>query len=164
MSPERWQHINELYLVARDLDPDSRAAYLEAVCGADRHLLAAVMSLIAVEEKDPRDEPREIEEPPIHRPPVKEPVEDPDAEKREVPIEEPIEETAEEKVDETAEENVKEPVYQTTDELSEDHQPADYPTNGDKSAHETSSRARKFVGILKGFLRRGPKPSAGARS
>jgi hypothetical protein len=54
MSPERWQHINEIYLVARNLAPDSCAVYLEAVCGDDPDLRAAVMALVEAER--PKDE------------------------------------------------------------------------------------------------------------
>jgi hypothetical protein len=38
MTPERLQQIQELYLSARDRDPDTRAAFLADNCGGDEEL------------------------------------------------------------------------------------------------------------------------------
>lgn len=46
MTPEQYEQIREIFLVARDLNADQRAAYLTKVCGRDRALLAEVQSLL----------------------------------------------------------------------------------------------------------------------
>src|SRR5215471_17483731 len=47
MTPERLEQIQELYLSARDRDPDTRAAFLANNCGGDEELRREVESLLA---------------------------------------------------------------------------------------------------------------------
>jgi serine/threonine-protein kinase len=49
MTPERWQHVGELYQAALELLPDQRTAFLNQACGEDRPLRREVESLLAAE-------------------------------------------------------------------------------------------------------------------
>jgi serine/threonine protein kinase len=46
MTPERWQQIEALYHSVREMDPGTRAAYLEDACGGDDELRREVESLL----------------------------------------------------------------------------------------------------------------------
>ncbi len=47
MTPERWQQVKAVLAAAAALEPASRAAYLDAACGADAELRTEVESLLA---------------------------------------------------------------------------------------------------------------------
>ncbi len=51
MTPERWQHVNELYHEAQACAPHAREAFLRAQCGGDEALFVEVTSLLAADEK-----------------------------------------------------------------------------------------------------------------
>jgi serine/threonine protein kinase/tetratricopeptide (TPR) repeat protein len=50
MNSERYRQVARLYQAALDLDPDERAAFLDAVCGVDEELRREVESLLAAEQ------------------------------------------------------------------------------------------------------------------
>src|SRR4051794_13999351 len=54
MKPARWQEIERLYHAALDLDPEDRAAFLDAAAGADAELLQEVQSLLDQPSDDSR--------------------------------------------------------------------------------------------------------------
>jgi len=47
MSPDRWEHIQELYHAALELEPTQRSAFLEEACGDDEALCREVEALLA---------------------------------------------------------------------------------------------------------------------
>jgi len=47
MKPERWREIDRVFAEALEREPNSRAAYLDAVCGTDAELRREVESLLA---------------------------------------------------------------------------------------------------------------------
>ncbi len=53
MTSERFARFKEILLVATDLDPDARAAYLDAACGDDTALREDVESALAHHDDDP---------------------------------------------------------------------------------------------------------------
>src|ERR1041385_2594645 len=52
MTPERWQHINEVFHTALQLGPEERAKFLAMTC-ADNAAREEVESLLAAHEQDP---------------------------------------------------------------------------------------------------------------
>ena len=53
MTSERFARFKEILLVATDLDPDARAAYLDMACGEDASLREDVESALAHHDDDP---------------------------------------------------------------------------------------------------------------
>src|SRR5262245_6488784 len=51
MTPERWQHIDELFGEALELEASERAIFLERVCGGDEDLRRKVEDLLAAHER-----------------------------------------------------------------------------------------------------------------
>ncbi len=51
MTPERWQHVNELYHEAQARAPQERPPFLHAQCAGDEALFVEVTSLLAADEK-----------------------------------------------------------------------------------------------------------------
>jgi eukaryotic-like serine/threonine-protein kinase len=47
MTPERWQHITDLFNTALEREPQDRPAYLAAVCAGDEALRREVESLLS---------------------------------------------------------------------------------------------------------------------
>ena len=47
MSPDRWEHIQELYHAALELEPTQRSAFLEEACGDDEAVCREVEALLA---------------------------------------------------------------------------------------------------------------------
>ena len=47
MTPERWQHVNELFTAVVELEPEERAAFLDQCCSGDPMLRSEIESLIA---------------------------------------------------------------------------------------------------------------------
>ena len=47
METERWQRIESIYDAALDLDPGSRAEFVQQSCGEDEPLRQEVLSLLA---------------------------------------------------------------------------------------------------------------------
>jgi eukaryotic-like serine/threonine-protein kinase len=50
MTPERWEHIGEVYHAALELQPEQRAAFLGRACADDQELRHEVESLLAADE------------------------------------------------------------------------------------------------------------------
>src|ERR1700689_671899 len=50
VSPERWEHMKEIFASAVELDPEARPAFLRDACGDDQSLLAELEALIASHE------------------------------------------------------------------------------------------------------------------
>ena len=51
MTPERWQQINEIFLLAIEREPSQRATFLDEACASDSDLRSEVESLLAVGEE-----------------------------------------------------------------------------------------------------------------
>ena len=51
MTPERWQQVEQLYLLAAEREPDQRAAFLDEACAGDEKLRREVESLLAFEQQ-----------------------------------------------------------------------------------------------------------------
>ena len=47
MSPDRWEHIQELYHAALELEPTQRSAFLKETCGNDEIVCREVEALLA---------------------------------------------------------------------------------------------------------------------
>ncbi len=47
MTPERWQHLNELFTAVIELEPEQRAAFLDQSCSGDPMLRSEIESLLA---------------------------------------------------------------------------------------------------------------------
>src|SRR5918911_863083 len=52
MTPERWQHVKELFGAAQQQTPGERAAFIAGACGGDESLRSEVESLLAAHEQD----------------------------------------------------------------------------------------------------------------
>ncbi len=53
MKPERWHRIEELFLAARELDDDDRAALFDRECADDAQLRREVETMLAAAVADP---------------------------------------------------------------------------------------------------------------
>src|SRR5262245_6612581 len=54
MEAERWQRINDLFLSALELEPSSRAEFINGACGGDDELRREVESLLVVHNRAPQ--------------------------------------------------------------------------------------------------------------
>src|SRR5262249_14380886 len=52
MTPERWQHVKDLFQSAIERAPSHRAAFLQQACAGDSELQSEVESLLAHDESD----------------------------------------------------------------------------------------------------------------
>lgn len=62
MTPERWQEIDRIFAQALELEPSSRAAYLEAACAGDADLRRQVESLLTHDTDESLVGPPSLEE------------------------------------------------------------------------------------------------------